>query len=413
MDALFQWSGPPIRVIGMGIGMAPPKEQLEKCDIIIGASRHLEYLSPSSALKLTLPSPLSSLGELLHEHQLNNIAILASGDPLLFGIGDWLIRYVGRSNVIFYPAISSIQAAFAKTGIAWQDAVLISLHGRPLASLRSQLYANRIYAILTDQSSQPHHIAQELCEAGYSESTLWVAEALGTSEETLHRYSAIELINSSHSWHPLQVVVVNTKGYGAITPEFPGIPDHNFMTDDNISQQFTKREVRLSALSLLQPRAKETGWDVGAGCGALAVEWACWNRLGHVYAVEQKETRLAVLRQNQQKFGVIKNLSPLLGTAPDALKTLPDPHAIFIGGGGDSLEEILQTCWQRLLPRGRLVVSTVTENTRAALTGFAKDKSSEWLELAISKGDHLGRQRMLRPQLPVLLVKFDKEKQIK
>jgi precorrin-6Y C5,15-methyltransferase (decarboxylating) len=161
-------------------------------------------------------------------------------------------------------------------------------------------------------------------------------------------------------------------------------------------------------LSLLEPQAGEIGWDIGAGCGGVAVEWARWGSYSSVYAVECHPGRLKHLESNRERFGVGENLRIIAGYAPEALAELPDPQAVFVGGSGGQLGELLIAVWERLLPGGRLVTSAVTEDSRMALYQFVGSREAYWTELSVARGDSLAGQRLLRPQLPVLLLKLEK-----
>jgi precorrin-6Y C5,15-methyltransferase (decarboxylating) len=161
-------------------------------------------------------------------------------------------------------------------------------------------------------------------------------------------------------------------------------------------------------LSLLAPRASEIGWDVGAGCGGVSVEWARWNPEGEIHAVECHPERLEHLGINRERFGVVANLHIVAGHAPEALADLPDPNAVFIGGSSGSLREILDPVWARLPVGGRLVASAVTEDSRVELHTFAGDRPAEWTELSVARAESLAGQRVMRPYLPVLLMKMEK-----
>lgn len=413
--------GPPLTIIGLwpdgGDALSQNAQRaLREAELVIGAERHFAILENagikgasvinSDAQRLCYPTPFSSLQNILIQHQHRRIALLASGDPLLFGLGGYLRQHFEPEHLVFYPAISSVQMAFAKLGQPWQQAEIVSLHGRSLVSLRAHLQRNRLYALLTDAHSHPAAIAVELVAAGFGESDVWVCEALGHADEQIRRYSADQLAQHATPFSPLNVVVVHTRGQGGTLPEFPGISDDLFSTDSEQAGRglLTKREVRLTVLSLLQPHAEQTAWDIGAGCGGVAVEWARWNRLGEVHALECHTERLRHLTLNRERFGVVTNLHIHNGRAPESLADLPDPHAIFVGGGGQDLPAILDACWARLPTGGTLVASAVTENARVALHLFA-GANTEWIELSVSRGDRLAQQRLMRPQLPVLLMK--------
>jgi len=407
------WPGPPIHVVGMGIetGALSPtaRAALEQAELIIGAAAHRVALPELAAEKIPYPSPMSGLRDLLLNHAHRRIALLASGDPLFYGISQTLLRHFSSESLVFHPNLSSIQAAFARAGRPWQQAQLISLHGRPLASLRAALQGNRLYALLTDRENSPTAIARLLVEVGFGASALWVAEDLGMPDEQFRSFSAAELADTGIEFSSLNVVLLETRGPGGVLPEFPGIPDERFSTGAEPGKGLlSKREVRLTILSLLSPGANEIGWDVGAGCGGVSVEWARWNPSGAVHAIERHPERLEHLGVNRERFGVVNNLHIVSGCAPEALAELPDPQAVFIGGSSGSLHAMLEAVWARLLPGGRLVASAVTEDSRVDLHGFVGDREAEWTELSIARSERLAGQRVMRPYLPVLLMKMEK-----
>jgi len=409
------WSGPPLHVIGMGIESGntlsrAARAALEQAEVVIAASRYRAVIHGLRAEFYDYPSPLQKLWPLLQEQSGKRIVLLASGDPLFYGIGATLTQRLGTEPIRFHPNVSSIQAAFARIGRPWQQAQMLSLHGRPLASLKAVLQANRLYALLTDRDSNPKAIAALLREIGFGESVLWVAENLGMPEERVRRFQAAELANGMDDFSALNVVILETRGRGGLLPEFPGIPDELFITGDDQPGKgmLSKREVRLTILSLLSPRAGEVGWDVGAGCGGVSVEWARWNPHGTVYAVECHEERLHCLTANRERFGVLNNLHIMAGQAPEALADLPDPAVVFIGGSKGRLDDLLEAGWRRLPPGGRLVASAVTEDSKMDLYHFAGDRPASWTELSIARGDRLAGQRVLRPYLPVLLLRLEK-----
>ena len=382
---------------------------LERAELVIGAAAHLAAFPNLRAEQHPYPSPMSGLWDVLRANAGRRIALLASGDPLFYGISSTLLRQLPLEHLVFHPNVSSIQAAFARLGRPWQQAQLVSLHGRPLASLRAVLRGHRLYALLTDRENTPTAIARLLVETGFGESALWVAEDLGTASERLRSFQAAALVETDPEFSPLNVVLLETRGPGGALPEFPGIPDAWFSTGAEPGKGLlSKREVRLMILSLLAPRAGEVGWDVGAGCGGVSVEWARWNPEGEIHAVECHPERLEHLGINRERFGVVANLHVIAGHAPEALAELPDPNAVFIGGSSGSLRDILNPAWARLPAGGRLVASAVTEDSRVELHTFAGDRPAEWTELSVARAESLAGQRVMRPYLPVLLMKMEK-----
>ncbi|OUS24518.1 hypothetical protein A9Q99_24270 [Gammaproteobacteria bacterium 45_16_T64] len=415
-----------LHMVSLGVGdtlslPASALRAIEHADVLLGAEHHFDTIKgiPTQAEQHLYASPFSTVKDQLLSFS-GNVVILASGDGLFFGIGQWMGKHFSELTPVFHPNVSSIQAACHLIGKPWQHLTVLSAHGRPLANICSELQNNQLYGVFTDQQSQPQDIAALLDRNGFEDSSLWVCEAIGTPQQHVTQYSVAQLCDISAqetalSVNPLHVTIIETAGRGNKLPEFPGIPDTWFSTDGESkgSGLLTKREVRINILSLLQPTANDVGWDIGAGCGGVAVEWARWNAKGSVYAVEYHEKRLPHLRENQQRFGVGNNLRIIEGKAPDALHDLPPPNKIFVGGSGGSLDAILATCWDQLLANGTLVIACVTENNKARSLRFLETLSADSYsvqvsQLSVSRGDSIANQLILRPLLPVLLIALTK-----
>lgn len=421
-----------IHVIGLGAAeqavlTANAVQALDNAQIIIGSSRQLATVSiylqsdsnvvaqPVCNAKLIELPKLSELKHLLSDSADKEICILASGDPLYFGIGRWLSKQCDTSELYFYPGISSIQAACHKLGLSLQDCDAISLHGRPVETLRSLIRHNQTLVILTDQYSHPQRLAQECFELGYHAAKITVCEDLGYKTERVRSFTLEELIETNAvSFSPLQVTIIKT-GISQLMPQFPGFNDDLFITGKEAGKGLiTKREVRLTVLSLLQPSRGDVAWDVGAGCGGIAVEWAYWNKQGQVHAIEHNDQRFGCLQQNRQRFGVVDNLIPIQGRAPAILDTLPQANKVFIGGSDGEMSELLAFCWMQLPANGVLVVSAVMETTKQQLLSFRDELLMvgsaliETSQVAISRGEELAGQLVYRPNLPVTLFRFEK-----
>lgn len=413
-----------LHIIGLGVAeqaqlSVDAQNALTAADVVIGSKRQLEvieYLQGESAT-LTLPklAELKALISTYAEEGVQSAVILASGDPLYYGIGRWFSQQFSDEQLHFYPAVSSIQAACHRLGLSLQDVDVLSLHGRPLEKIRTQLKRNRTLVILTDKHSTPQILAQECIAAGFHKSQLVVCERLGYGDEQVRKYRATELIVNDTEFDPLHVTVIQVRGEGGVLPEFPGIPDSNFVTDrPNGAGMLTKREVRLAILSLMQVSCGDLIWDIGAGCGGVAVELAYWNSHSQIHAIEHHPDRLRCLNANREKFGVVSNLSVVAGRAPDALRGLPSPDKVFIGGSDGALEELLDQVWQHLPDGGLLVASAVTERTKQQLMAFYDlrmkhgDSYSQTTQIAVSRGDQLAGQLLYRPALPVTLFCFRK-----
>ncbi|MFT5721957.1 MAG: precorrin-6Y C5,15-methyltransferase (decarboxylating), partial [Motiliproteus sp.] len=393
---------------------------LQAAEIVIGSPRQLAVVAPlltAAQQQLQLPK-LAELQAVLDRYAVQgraSIAILASGDPLFYGIGRWFGQHIDPQRLYFYPAVSSVQAACHCLGLSLQDVRVVSLHGRPVEKIRTYLKSRQQLVILTDRQSTPQILARECIAAGFDDSILWVCETLGYPQQRVTRHLATSLAASELSFDPLQVTVIQTRGPGGLLPEFPGIEDARFVTDGPAGKgMLTKREVRLTILSLLQGRRHDVIWDIGAGCGGVAVELSYWNESARIYAVEHHPERLRCLEANRMRFGVSSNLISVAGRAPQALAGLPLPDRVFIGGSDGELPVLLEQVWRQLGCGGVLVASAVTETTKQQLLRFFEqrqqlaDGRSETLQLAVSKGDLLAGQLLYRPGLPVTLFKFVK-----
>ncbi|MEH6824400.1 MAG: precorrin-6y C5,15-methyltransferase (decarboxylating) subunit CbiE [Motiliproteus sp.] len=413
-----------LHIIGLGVAQMARLDEsatrvLQSAAVVIGSERQLAVVSAlvGSTQQLKLPS-LKELREVLarfSDQGVSSVAVLASGDPLYFGIGRWFGRHFDPQQLRFYPAVSSVQAACHRLGLSLQDVTVVSLHGRPVEKIRTRLKRNQQLVILTDKHSTPQALARECIAAGLSESTLWVCESLGYEQEQVQSHSAKEMVACKTVFDPLHVTIIQTRGPGGMLPEFPGITDDRFVTDGPAGKgMLTKREVRLTILSLMQVCDGDIIWDIGAGCGGVAVELSYWNERSQVYAIEHHPERLRCLEANRQRFGVVSNLTLVPGRAPEALVDLPRADRVFIGGSDGELAGLLSLVWANLAEGGILVASAVAETTKQQLLSFFEQRQQradglcETLQVAVSKGDLLAGQLLYRPGLPVTLFKFVK-----
>ncbi|PJE55307.1 precorrin-6y C5,15-methyltransferase (decarboxylating) subunit CbiE [Marinomonas sp. BSi20584] len=430
----------PIHVIGLGVNQVAHLDEaaqavlasLSAHDVVLGAPRQHDTITHCAHLARREDLPkLSMLKEAFANWQsegAKQVVVLASGDPLYYGIGAWLMRTFSLENLRFYPNVSSIQAACHRLGLSLQEVQAVSLHGRPLASLRRYLQSNKTLVLLTDQFSQPQHIAQECVQAGLDQSEITVCEALGYEQEKVRTFSAKSLLDTEIEWDPLNVVVLKISQQPSRYPSSVGIPDTSFVTDKGDGKgMITKREVRLAILSYMNIEQGDIVWDIGAGCGGVSVEMAYWHPRSQIIAIEHHPDRLACLTANQDRFGVMQNLSIVAGRAPDVLVDLlagnllagnneqhGKPNKVFIGGSDGELNALMTQVWDLLPAGGSLMVSAVTEETKYQAMQFAQqrddaqDADEQSLQVSIAKGERLAGQRLFRPNLPVTLHHFKK-----
>lgn len=389
---------------------------LQQANLIIGSTRQLKLMDAElkgmscKPAQQVLPA-LSKLKELVASKQGQNIVVLASGDPLYYGIGRWFSNNFKAERLAFYPAVSSVQAACHALGLALQDVDVISLHGRPLEKIRAVLQANQTLLVLTDKHSTPQALARECMRAGFAESQLTVCENLAYPEQCISHYAVSKLqALDDLEFSPLHVTVIKTAGKGGVQPITPGILDQHYQTGETAGKgMITKREVRLTVLSMMQVSNDDVIWDVGAGCGGVAVELARWNSRARVYAVEQNKDRLALLKTNCANFGVSSNCFPVLGRAPTALDNLPEPNKVFIGGSDGELSDLLPMLWAKLPSNGLLMATAVTDKTKHALEQFCQSIQTveiECVELAVARGE-LGEAGFeFNKKRPVMVLKL-------
>ncbi len=344
---------------------AAQEKILARCSLVVGTKRFLALTThlPGRRLPITpLPAALDASRTALQQ---GNVAVLASGDPLFYGIGRRLLAEFPADIIEFYPALSSIQRACALFKIPWDDAVITSLHGRTSSHIPGLLLRNPKNLILTDKDNSPELIAGRLLD--YLQLigepvlpdaiTMLVAEDLGSENERIFRGTLLEV--SKQNFSPLNVTCL-------LVPDTADMASSPFgLSEDAIRHSrglITKNEVRAATLHQLQLPRQGVFWDVGAGSGSLSIEAARMNQELTVFAVEHKQEELENIKNNIVKFGCY-NIVPVFGRAPEVLGSLPDPDRIFVGGSSGSLPAIAELAAKRLSGDGRLVINGVIEKT--------------------------------------------------
>ena len=395
-------------VIGVGddgpAGL-PPRvlARIEQATLLVGGRRHLEMFPEHPASRVAIAGGLDATFEQIDASSDDaQVVVLASGDPCFFGIGPHLGARLGRERVEIVPHVSSVALAFARLGVAWQDARVVSAHGRPLeAAIRAARGARKL-AVLTDETNTPAAIAGALLQAGADDAPAWVFEHLGGDRETETGSTLSGL--SGRSFAALNVLVVPSLTWTAScrTPGF-GLPEAAY---EHSAGLITKPEVRAVSLSKLWLRAGGVLWDIGAGSGSLAIEAAGLAPDLRAYAVERSAKQLPMLRQNVARLASGRQIQVVEGEAPDVLAELPDPDAVFVGGSGGRLADILRAARARLRTPGRIVANLVTFEHQATMLRWARthDLEAEVVQISISRGtDILGMTR-LQAENPVTVV---------
>jgi precorrin-6Y C5,15-methyltransferase (decarboxylating) len=368
-----------ITVVGIGAGgHLPPASAalVAGAEVLLGGERHLALVPDVPGQdRHAWPRPLASLATFLGEHEGRRVVALASGDPLVSGIGTTLLRLLGPDAVDVVPAVSSVALARARMGWSAEESTVVTLVGRELAALRRELADGRRLLVLSSDESTPAAVATLLDEAGFGASTMHVLGNLGGADETVAVFPC--------PVPRLHVIALEVAGTG-FASWAPGLPDDAFEHDG----QLTKRDVRASALSRLAPAPGRLLWDVGAGAGSVAIEWLRAHPLTDAIAVEADPERAARISRNAGTLGVPR-LEVVNDKAPDALTDLPRPDAVFVGGGATA-PGLLDLCREALAPGGRLVVHGVTLETEQLLIGAFHEHGGELTRLAVEHVTPLG-----------------------
>ena len=367
---------------------------IQQAEVLLGNSRHLDLIPQFPAQqRLAWPSPLrEGLPMLLNEVSGRRVVALASGDPLIAGIGSTLIEMLGASEVRIHPAVSSVALARTRMGWSEESTQLVRLRGGDLDGVRRSLFPGRRLIILSRDAASPAAVAELLTEAGYGDSMITVLGDLDAETESRIEVLARDWAVSAPA---LNVVCVTCVGQGPVASLAPGLPDQAFDHDG----QLTKRDLRASALARLMPRPGELLWDVGAGAGSIAIEWMRSDPTCQAVAVERNLDRVKRIRLNAEALGV-PGLELLHGEAPGALAPLPRPHAVFVGGGATA--DTLDHSWSALLPGGRLVVHAVTQETEMILVNCWNRYGGELSRLSVEHLEPIGRYHGWRPARAVV-----------
>lgn len=357
-----------VHVIGMGLSPQDLTQAhldlIHQAQVLVGGKRHLETFRHLPAMQREIAGPISGVLDFIRENMDDRqVVVLASGDPLFFGIGKTLIDHLGPGKVVIHPNITSMAAAFTRLKLPWQEAAWVSLHGKKsMTPLNVAMDEKTLLCVLTDPANDPAAIAQMVRNHDASWK-MWVLERLGAPDEKI-MFLDPALADGENYAQP-NVVVLQKKEWG--DPPGPlclGTPDHWFVHEKGL---ITKAPVRAVTLSMLHLKKNHILWDLGAGSGSVAVEASLFLSRGCIYAVEKNSDRIRQIRANADRFKV-ENIRIVHAEMPDRLDDLPMPHRVFIGGGGKALPDILEKVGDFLNPGGRVVVNTVLLETLSMAT---------------------------------------------
>ncbi|MDC0224216.1 precorrin-6y C5,15-methyltransferase (decarboxylating) subunit CbiE [Deltaproteobacteria bacterium] len=392
-----------IYVIGIGEDgwdnlSADSRELLYKSEIVIGGERHLKMIPGDwEGERIIWASPIREAVTKILDWRPSEpgsgkkVAVMASGDPLCYGIAAKLLRHLPIEEIWIKPALSTFSLICSRVGWSLPDIETLTIHGRPLEMLHTFVQPGAKLLVLNQDEGSPKQAAELLAARGFGKSQITVLEHLGGIKER-------QFSGQADSWKHPDGAALNAMAIECIAgtranvlTRIPGLPDDAFLHDG----QLTKREIRAATLSRLMPVVDQVLWDVGAGCGSVAIEWMRCNPRCKAVAIEKSESRLKMIQQNAFQLGV-PMLDIVPGNAPEVLVDLPAPDAIFIGGGLSG-GNMLETCWNALNPGGRLVANAVTLEGEQKLVQWQKvnaeknGASGDLARLAVSHVETIGK----------------------
>ena len=359
----------PITIIGVGLSFNDLTSHhlslVQHADILIGGLRLLDLFPEHPGEKIPVTKDIPGLIErITKDMSEKKIVVLASGDPLFFGVGATLIKALPPEYIEIYPNISSVAAAFARLKTGWNDASFVSMHGKKdLSALLTHMGKGNKIAVLTDPFNSPARIAQFLMRLGINGWDMHVFEQLGSERERHKIYEMEEAAQAECASPNVTILIKRNECQKPKYPHILGAPDEWYVHEKGL---ITKAEVRSVSLSRLRLSSGLVVWDLGAGSGSVSVEAALLCSGGVIFSVERNKNRLDMIVENTKRFGV-RNLISVHADLPEGMDELPDPDRIFIGGGGKHLNKIADRALARLKPGGVIVINTVLlENIEAS-----------------------------------------------
>jgi precorrin-6Y C5,15-methyltransferase (decarboxylating) len=368
---------------------------LREAPLIVGSVRHLALIPDLPGRRANLPSPLlPQLDDLVAANP--GLCLLASGDPMLHGLGATLARRLGAGRLRVLPAVSSVALACARLGWAGHEVDVVSLVSRPAEAILPAVQPGARVLVLSRDGRTPAVLAALLADRGWGGTQLTVLEHLGGSAERVRGpYQALSVGDGTFADLSVVALACEPDATTTVLPRVPGLPDAAYETDG----QLTRREARALALAALAPGPGQLLWDIGAGSGSVGIEWMRADSRSRAIAVEARADRAERVRRNAVALGV-PGLDVVCGAAPGALTGLSVPDAVFLGGGLTA-DGVLEACWQRLRPGGRLVAHAVTMESEAALHQWQRTVGGQLVKLALSYAGPLGGFTTWRPALPI------------
>ena len=395
-----------VYLIGVGMGNVDTltvgaKRAIEGSDVLIGAKRLLEPFEGLDCEKLQLIKS-DDIAEALAQARCAQASVLLSGDVGFYSGATALYDKLADYDVEVIPGISSVSYFCAKLRTPWQDAVLVSAHGREHDAVGA-IQANAKTFVITGGKTKVDDICRDLVKRGFGDVSVAAGERLSYDDERIVRGTAAELADMAFA--DLAVMLAQNdhpvvRAYGA-----PSLSDGDFQRG---KAPMTKQEVRALVISKLRIAADHTVWDVGAGTGSVSIEAALAAPRGTVYAIEKNADAIALMRQNREIHGAV-NIVVVEGTAPEALTSLPAPNRVFIGGSSGNMGAIIDATLT-VNPHARICATAVTLETLTELLACLRAREIEdadIVQVSVARADNVGSYNLMRAENPVYIVTFE------
>jgi precorrin-6Y C5,15-methyltransferase (decarboxylating) len=373
-----------VQIVGIGDdgveGMtAQARRLVEAADVLVGPESCATLVPESLRGRLVAAASLEELVERIEAAGPKRVVVLASGDPLFYGTARYVCSKLGKDRFEVVPHVSSMQLAFARVKESWEDAFLANLSGQSIERVIDKVRSSETAGLFTSDQWPAPAVARALLDEGIDAFQAYVCENLGSPDERVTQGSLADIAKDSFASPNVMILVRKAKVAdkpGQVGTRLFGNPDECFLQSRPKRGLLTPAEVRSLALAELQLTPASEVWDVGAGSGSVGLEAARIAREGRVHAIEMDPDDHALIRENAARFGVM-NLNPVLGRAPEAWASLPDPDAIYVGGSGRDVAMLVEQAWQRLKPGGRLVTACNSIENLAAVHSLLRSRSSD------------------------------------
>ncbi len=388
-----------LHIVGIGEdgmqGLSPiARTVVESAEIIFGGDRHHRLSISATAERVGWPSPFNALIDQLRSNRGRRVVVLATGDPLWYSVGARIGRVIPPEQITYHPQLSAFQLAAARMGWSLADVETLTVHGRPLEQMIPFIQPDQRLLVLTTGEDTPSRIARLLTERGFGNSSMTALTSMGGSDEQRVEGIASEWAHSVPAFNTL-AVQCSAASDALLLPRIAGLPDDLFEHDGVM----TKQEVRAVALAKLMPMRSAFLWDIGSGCGSVAIEWMRSAREAQAVGIEPNAKRRTLAARNAAALGT-PGLQLIDGKAPAALRGLNVPDAVFIGGGLTA--DVFDTAWGALRPLGRLVAHAVTLETEARMLELHGLHGGQLIRIAVGRTSPVGSLTGWRPLMPVM-----------